>query len=209
MIQTPKRSPVEQTRFHKVERPFHLAFRLRATRSTRPGAKSVVRRKRQESRVVDRLFAVILGYHHLHVVVKTGGRHAAEMLEGPNVLADRGSEVLTLDEPNILTPRVAQDVAEQVDSTRPFLREIDRAGGIVHLGLRAGRRLEPHHRLFPAARSKPANPLFDDRVPAWKPLFSQFFEHPHRRDLRVTLQQGADRCFVRIQLAGAFSTRRR
>ena len=59
--------------------------------------------------------------------------HTAQVREGPHVLADRGLEVLRLGEVQVLTPRVAQDVTEQVDAPPPFLGEVDLVGGIIHL----------------------------------------------------------------------------
>ena len=55
----------------------------------------------QETRVVERAVLVVLQHHDLHVVVQTDGGHALQVLEGADVLADRGREVLRLDKPHV------------------------------------------------------------------------------------------------------------
>lgn len=57
------------------------------------------------------------------------------MFEGSDVLPDCRFKVLTLSEVNVLTPRIAQDIAEQFDSATSFLNEIDMVSRPVHLSL--------------------------------------------------------------------------
>jgi len=50
------------------------------------------------------------------------------VLEGAHVLADRGREVLEVDEPQIAPAREAEDVAEGVDPQAALCREVDVEG---------------------------------------------------------------------------------
>ena len=54
--------------------------------------------ERQEPRVVHRLVAVVTTHHNFHVVIKTGRRNSAQVLEGADVLTDGRGEVLTVNE---------------------------------------------------------------------------------------------------------------
>ena len=97
-----------------------------------------MRRERQEPRVVDRLVAVVAADHDFHVVIEARRRDPAQVLEGPDVLADGRGEVLGLDEVEVLPPRVAQHVAEGVHAAAAFVGEIEVVGGIIHLCLLPG-----------------------------------------------------------------------
>ena len=109
----------QQAGFRISEGPFHLSFGLGPSHPAGNRPKSIVGRERQKPRVVDRLVAVMASDDDFHVVIKTGRRDAAHVLEGADVLADGRGEVLTLDEMKILPARVAQDIAECVNPGRP------------------------------------------------------------------------------------------
>jgi hypothetical protein len=89
----------------------------------------------------------------LHVVVQADGRRALQMLERAHMLANRGLKVLRLGEVNVLSPGIAQDVAEQIHTTPTFVGEFDVVHGVIHLCLHAGRSLETNHRLLLGLRT--------------------------------------------------------
>ena len=68
-----ERTAVEQVGVEIIKRPLDFPFRLGMPGTTGPGLETVVRGERQEPRVVDWLFPVVTGHHHLHVVVQAGG----------------------------------------------------------------------------------------------------------------------------------------
>src|SRR5271170_1300983 len=109
MRQVAEGPAVEQVFFDEVKAPFRLAFGLRAAWQAGPRFVAVVRGEGQEARVVERTILVVTQDNYLHVVVQAGGRTSAEVVEGADVLADRGDEVLRLDESHVGPPRVAQD----------------------------------------------------------------------------------------------------
>ena len=104
MLEAAEAAAVEEVLFDVAEGAFALAFRLRPPPPAGPYPVAVVRGEGQEAGVVDRLVALVTGHHDLHIVVQAGGGHAAQVLEGPHVLADRGLEVLA-------TPRSAGTAA--------------------------------------------------------------------------------------------------
>ena len=97
-----------------------------------------MRRERQEPRVVHGLVAVVAADDDFHVVIKARRRDSAQVLEGADVLAHGGGEVLGLDEVEILPPRVAQHVAEGVHAAAALVAEVQIIGGIIHLCLDPG-----------------------------------------------------------------------
>ena len=106
VFQTAEAATIEQARFHIVKRSFHFTFGLGTPRTTGPRPEAIVRGERQEAGVVDRLAVLPPRDDHLHVVVQALGRQTSQMPEGPDVLADRGLEVLPLGKTEILSPRV-------------------------------------------------------------------------------------------------------
>src|SRR5512147_1699542 len=86
------------------------------------------------------------------------------MLEGADVLANCGGEILAVDEVKILPARVAQDVAEGVDPAATLGREVDVISRVIHLRLLSGGGLEPLHGLNDRTRTKLAHPLAKQRV---------------------------------------------
>ena len=187
----------------------HFALRLRPPAPARPYLVAVVRGERQEAGVVDRLVALVAGHHDLHIVVETGGGHAAQVREGPHVLADRGLEVLRLREVQVLPPRVAQDVTEQVDSPPPLLGEVDLVGGIIHLRLLPFGCLESQHRLATRLRAQPTHQVLHDRVLARETPATQLLMNPQRRHGRPARQEILNEGDVLVQDAAPRLRRRR
>src|SRR6202035_4630792 len=93
-----------------------LDLPLRPGRSWLAGdrSKTVMRGESQETRVVERLTLLPTQHHHLLIVVQTGRRHPSQVLESADVLTHRRLEVHTWHPAHIGTPRIAQEVAEQV-----------------------------------------------------------------------------------------------
>jgi hypothetical protein len=98
MIQRAERPAVEQARLDIGEEPLLLALGLGPPRQTGKGLESIVRGERQEKRIVEWTFLVVTQHHDLYVVVEANRRYALQVLDGADVLADRGCEVLGLDE---------------------------------------------------------------------------------------------------------------
>jgi hypothetical protein len=133
MVQRFNGAAVEHAGLDREERAFHLPFGLGPPHSAGHRPEAIMRGEGQEPRVVDR--HVILGAtdDDPHLVIQAGRGHSPQMLEGPHVLAQSGDHVLGLDEAEVLPPRVAQDVAEQVDAAPAFAGEVDLVGGVIHL----------------------------------------------------------------------------
>ena len=93
VLQRSEGAAVEQVGFDVGKGPLHFTFRLWAMGAACPGLIPVVRGKRQESGVVNRLVAVIASHHHFHVVVQTGGAQTIEIFEGSHVFPDGGGKV--------------------------------------------------------------------------------------------------------------------
>ena len=135
MFQRSKRATIQQALFHVIEMPFDFALGFRPTRTTCPRTISIMRRERQKSRVVNRFVFFPTRDHDLHVVVQTSGRHTLKVLKRTNMLGERRFEVLPLGETEILPARITKQIAEQVNATSAFGREIDVVNGPVHLCL--------------------------------------------------------------------------
>ena len=114
-------------------------------------------------------------------------------------------EVLGLDEAEVLPPRVAQNVAEQVDAAAAFAREVDVVDGVIHLGLEARARLEADHRGRRRPGTQLTEPLADRGVAAGETTLPQFIEEPHRGQIGITAQQFLEHRLVWIELPAAAS----
>jgi hypothetical protein len=110
------------------------------------------------------------------------------VLKRADVLGNRGFEVLLFGEVKILTARIAQQVAEQVDATPTFPCEVDFVDGPVHLSLKSGRRLESHDEWFAGTVSQLLDPLAQDRIAALVAQLLQLLANANRRDVRVSRQ---------------------
>ena len=166
-----------------------------------PGLKAVVRGEGQKAGVVNRLVAVITSHHYFHVVVQTGGGQTTEVLEGADVFADGGGKVLRLHEPHILAARVSQNVAEGMHAAPPFGGEGNFVGRIIHLRLHSRSRSRIAARAVSALRPEPAQPFAHDGIAAWEPEPAQLLVQPHRREIRIALQQLRDLIRKRVQQA--------
>ena len=121
---------------------------MRTTNLAGPGFVAVVGGEGQEARVVHRRVIFPARDDDPHVIVETHRGDTAEMIERFDVLANRGFKVHRFGEVNVLTPRVAQNVAEQVDAAFAFDGEVHLIGGPVHLSLRPWGGFEPHGQLL-------------------------------------------------------------
>ena len=108
MLQGAERTAVEQVCFYIVKGPLYFAFRFRPPGPAGRRPEAVMGSERQEAGIVDRLAMLIAGDDDLHVVVQATGGDSAQVLESMHVLTDRGGEVLTLGEAEILPPRPSQ-----------------------------------------------------------------------------------------------------
>src|SRR5580658_8816274 len=107
---------------------FHFPLGLGPPGSAGYRPKTIMGREPQEPGVVHRLVAVVAAHHDFHVVIKTGHRDSAQMLEGADVLANGRGEILTVDEVQVLAPRVTKHIAEGMDSAAAFDGEIEVVG---------------------------------------------------------------------------------
>ena len=146
MLQRVEGAAVEQAGFDVVELPFDFALGLRPANAAGLRPEAVVRGEGEELGVVERAVGVMPQHHRFEVVVQADAGDAAQVMEGMHVLAQRRRQVHRLDEAQVLPPRVAEQVAEQVDAPAAFAREVDVVDAIVHLCLQ------------PLARSQSAAP---------------------------------------------------
>ena len=120
-----------------------------------------------------------------------------------DVLAGCGLEVLAIGEANILTSRVAQDVAEELNSAFALLGKSDFISRPIHLSLDAGSRLEAHRERL----GRSGTQLFDsdsqDRIAALVAEPLQFFVDTFGGDAWVALEQLLERLFEPIELAAS------
>src|SRR5271167_905499 len=144
--------------------PFHLSLGLGPTRTAGDRSKTVMGCKPQKSSVVNRLVAVVSTYHDFHVVIKTSRGHSSQVFKCADVFADRGGEVLRLDEVQILAARITEDITESMNAAPSLSREIKVVSGIIHLGLLARCSLESPHRLDTRTRTQNTYPLAHARV---------------------------------------------
>ena len=137
MLQRVEGAAVEQAGFDIVELPFDFALRLRPAHAAGLRPEAVVGGEGQELGVVEGAVGVVTQHHGLEVVVQADAGDAAQMMEGVHVFAQGRRQVHRLDEAQVLPPRVAEQVAEQVDAPAAFAREVDVVDAIVHLCLHA------------------------------------------------------------------------
>ena len=182
---------------------FHFSLGLGPPGPTGDRSKTVMGRERQEPWIVDGLVAVVPAHHDFHVVIKTGCRDSAQVLEGADVLADGRGEVLALDEVQVLPARVAQHIAEGINPAAAFDREIDVVGGVIHLRLLSRCGLEPPHGLDDGPRTQRTHPLAEQRVAPLVTEPAQLLVDSLRRDVGIAGQQVGDRPYVGIELAAS------
>ena len=202
VFQRTELATAQQTLFGVIELSFDFAFRLRAPHAAGPRSEAVVGGEGQKPRVVNRLAVLDPHDHRLHVVVQVRGCHALEILERPDVLAERRLHVLPFGEPQVLIPRIAQHAAEQVHLAAAFASKVDRVRGPIHLALHAGggfKSLNDRRRLaFPQRR----HPFAENAVAAVVAFAAEFFQNALHGDAGIAAQQPADLVFKRIDLAG-------
>ena len=145
MLQRVEGAAVEQAGFDVEELAFDFALGLRPANAARLRAEAVVRGEGEELGVVQRAVGVVPEHHRFEVVVQADAGDAAQVMEGMHVLAQGRQQVHRLDPAQVLPPRVAEQVAEQVDAPAAFAREVEVVDAIVHLGLLAWPGLKARH----------------------------------------------------------------
>ena len=208
MFQRAELAAAEQIGLSKVELPLHFAFRLRPPGPTSDGPKTVVRGEGQEASVVDRLIAFVAGDHDFHVVIETGSGRAAQIREGPHVLAERGLHVLGVGETQVLSPAVAQEVTEQIHLAAAFLGEIQGVDAIVHLRLNAWSRLKTLHGWTAELRPQLLHPLPKNRVAARVTHAPQLLQQADHAHLGIPREIFTQRGLVGVHLAATHLRRR-
>ena len=161
----------------------------------------------QKAWIVQRLAVLPAQHHHLLIVVQTGRGHASQVGESADVFAHRRLEVHAFHPAQIGSPREAQDVAEQVHAPPAFLREVQIVDAVIGLGLGRWTGLEAYHRSLGRPRPQGTHSAPDLLVAAAKALGTQLLPAASRRELRMTLQQLAQRRFIGVD--GALTRRRR
>ena len=124
------------------------------------------------------------------------------MLEGSQVLAQGGRHVLGLDEAEVLSTRVAQDVAEQIDAALALAGEVEVVDGVIHLSLGTRRRLEADHRQRRRSGTQRAQPLADHGIPARETALTELLQEPHGGQIGISTQQFVYERKKRIETAG-------
>ena len=145
MFERREGAAVEQVGLDVMEVPFDLPLGLGAADAAGLRAEAVVRGEGEELRVVQRSLVVVPQHDHLHVVVQADAGHAAEMMEGADVLAQRRRQILRFDEAQVLAAGVAEQVTEEIDAAAAFAGEVEIVDAEVHLGLVARPGLEARH----------------------------------------------------------------
>src|ERR1019366_5062701 len=189
MGQRAEGTAVKQILLDVKKRSLDFALRLRPVRPARLGPITIVRGEGQETRVVQRYVVLVALHNNLKVVVQASGRHATQVREGAHVLAQGGVEVLSLDEAEVLPPRVGQQVTEDMDAATAFLGEVDVMGGIIHLGLHAGARLKADNGTRSLAWPLLTQPEPHRRVTPREAVMLEFLEQTHGGQVGVAAQQ--------------------
>ena len=128
----------------EVDRPFHFAFHPGAVGSAGLGLEAVMMGEVQALGVEDRLPGRVPIHHDvLHVVVKDLGRHAAQVLEAPDVAVQERLQRAAVHELDIVGPAEAQDQHEDEDRGSSPAGLLDLEVPPVELGLLPWLGLEP------------------------------------------------------------------
>ena len=180
---------VEQADLGIVEFSLDFSLRLGASHAAGLGSEAVVGGEGEELRVVQRPFGVVPDDHRLEVVVEARPGHAAEVMEGVHVLAQRRRQVHRLDEAEVLPPGVAEQVAEEIDAAPAFAGEVDVVNAMIHLGLIARPGLEARHGRRRGSRPQPLDPFADDRVMSGEAAGPEFLKGAFPRQVRIAAEQ--------------------
>ena len=209
VLQRAELATAEQVFLHKTELSLDLTLGLWPPTPTGHRPEAVVSGERQEAGVVDRLAVLVTGHHRFHVVVQAGGSHAVHVLEGVDVLADRGFQVGRRRESQILPAGVPQHVAEKIHLAAPLLGEIQRVNGPVHLSLESGTRFKAFHRRPRALLSQLLHADAENGITARIALTAKFFQKPNDADVRIPRQKVLQCFLIGIHHARPSSTGRR
>lgn len=146
--------------------PLHLTLPFWHPRRQRVRPEPVVRRERQEPRLIDRSTGLAMVHDRRLVVVQDLFWHSTKSFGGGDVRADQRVEVLALTEVDEVPTAESQDKAEALDDLCAGDRERDVVRRPVLLALRTGRGFEGLNRLLLRLRTEQPQPRLDDRVPA-------------------------------------------
>jgi len=128
----------------EVDRPLHLALHPGAVGSAGLRLEAVMMGEVQTLRVENRLPGRIPAHDDvLHVVVEDFGRHAAQVLEAPDVAVQERFQSAAVHELDIIGPAEAQDEHKDEDPAGPASGFLDLEVAPVELGLLPGLGLEP------------------------------------------------------------------
>ena len=189
MLQGVKGAAVEQADFGEVELTLDFSLRLRPPNATRLGPETVVRGQGEKLGIVENALGVVTQHDRLEVVVQTDACDAAEVMKGVYVFTQGRWQIHRLDETQILPTRVAEHVAEEIDTPAAFAREVDVVDAKVHLGLHAWSGLKARHGRARGARAQPSDALAHHRVLAGEATRTQLLQDTLGREMRVLFEQ--------------------
>ena len=118
------------------------------------------------------------------------------------MFANGRGEILALDKPHILAPRITEHVAESMHPSATLGGEGNVVGRKVHLALNSRASLKPLHGSFRRVWPHCAQMFLYDSIAALKAESLQFLVQTHRRQVRIALQQLRDLIHIRIQQTG-------
>ena len=98
MLQRVEGAAVEQAGFDIEELPLDFALGLRPAHPAGLRAEAVVGGEGEELGVVQGAVGIVPQHHRFEVVVQADAGHAAQMMEGMHVLAQRGRQIHRLDQ---------------------------------------------------------------------------------------------------------------
>ena len=188
----------------RIENPLHLALGLGPIRAAGAREGAVVTEQSQQRAVVDHLAGVVILIDHrgLHPVVEQVTRHPAQRLEGQDVHAQHGVELLVVAEPAPQPAAVPQHHGEQPDHAQAIglFVEAHLETGEVNLRLFAGRCLEAPLEATPGRRPDVAEIVAQDRHLARIAQVPYLAQKPRRRQLRKRIDPLQHVIPIRIQL---------
>ena len=190
----------QQVALDILKRRFDLSFGLGASRSACDGLALVMRDERGERGVEDRPAALPSQDNRFFVVVQTLFRDSLKVLEGVLMPPDQTVVVMTRREVDVLSARKAQHIGETLHRTAAGPGKAQRIGAPIHLPLSARVRFKPDHRI-PAGLSQSSQQVPQDADPSGIALVPDLLMHPHRREIRVCVQQLPDLLGEAVQFA--------
>ena len=144
----------------------------------------------QTAIVDDQPVGILADHRGLHAIVEDLVRRAADRLQGGDVAAQGGLQVLVGDEPRPDKTREAEHHGEQPDDAGDtgLVGECELETGEIDLGLLARRRLEAHLEWLDRLRPDVADGPLHRRVTAAIASLTQLATQPHGREARIGRQ---------------------